>query len=521
MLLECVVAEMNEAFKGFYQTATIFPGLHPSLIRELRKAAKTFSSLIESVTLQSDPVTSNGRNTNVLASAKSSNVVPVNTGASGEPLFETLPLDTVTEPTSASQSQALSTDMTELADLDALQSIQGNNLGAVLNTGIDHSGLLQTPYALSNSETQQTGQSIVDLSPTVPHAIQQDILQHHDTSVLVTDVVAPELPQELELPNTYSFLETSFTRRLIRLSLEAAYRLLMNPKPEEMDRLCTFSYCFINKPTLSNYFRTVMGRTAQENLELWSVPLYHIGNAGLHYPRDGIDASSPAPPWWADKASMGPSLPRQGPAELPDTMTATDIVNYCGVDGEWFDSNDVEQYLRTWGLQLDAQSSLVEFKDRDVINQEVYQGQSQRMPSSSAEFSNPLTSWPMDASIADDALLEHTNSAYINPHLDTTNLADLDLELELEASPGNVTSDTLSQQNLDGDLFALPFTRKPRRIFDVDAFLECESSMNWHRLTTLTAPLDIVHKSTCLGRTLCFRKSTVDLALHDATREIF
>ena len=118
--------------------------------------------------------------------------------------------------------------------------------------------------------------------------------------VELTDVfkipVSPRIAKELALPSSYSYHETSFVRRLMRCSLEAAYMMMINPQPEDLERLCTYAFCFIQKPQLMAYFKAVMERTAKENLELWSVPLYHVGNAGLHYPRDGIDASSAPPP---------------------------------------------------------------------------------------------------------------------------------------------------------------------------------------------------------------------------------
>ena len=183
----------------------------------------------------------------------------------------------------------------------------------------------------------------------------------------------PRLGKELPLPSSYSHYETSFVRRLIRASLEESYRLLLDPgsRPEDLQRLSTFAFCFIKAPQMLKFFQNVMVRTARENLELWNVPLYHIGDAGLHYPRAGIDASSDAPSWWANRGPMGP-LPAPQP-ENPVPEGIADILEYSGVDGEWFDSNDVAEYLRSKGLRLDGNSSMIEITESDeAILQESY-----------------------------------------------------------------------------------------------------------------------------------------------------
>ena len=52
--------------------------------------------------------------------------------------------------------------------------------------------------------------------------------------------VSPQIARELALPSSYSFQETSFTRRLMRASYEAAYMLLLRSRPEDMERMTTY-----------------------------------------------------------------------------------------------------------------------------------------------------------------------------------------------------------------------------------------------------------------------------------------
>ena len=281
--------------------------------------------------------------------------------------------------------------------------------------------------------------------------------------------VSPLLARELALPSSYSYNETSFVRRLMRSSLEAAFMVVLNPTPQDTERLFTYAFCFIGKPQLLTYFKAVLDRTTKENLELWSVPLFHVGNAGLHYPRDGIDASSPAPAWWAQPGPIGPLPPRQGPTKVPNSATPSDLVNFTGVSGEWFDSNDVEQYLRTRGLELDARSSRVEIKDP---NEEYKMTNDERLWASQSH-SFPLNNdpFPQNAlgTFTDDALAipsGYSDDSTVTGPTDFTNL-DLDLDNYLPAEyPMHGTGGMANP--------AVPsYTGyKPRRVFDVDVFVK-------------------------------------------------
>ncbi|KAL8784476.1 MAG: hypothetical protein Q9195_009023 [Heterodermia aff. obscurata] len=292
--------------------------------------------------------------------------------------------------------------------------------------------------------------------------------------VELTDVfkipVSPQLAKELALPSSYSFHETSFTRRLMRSSLEAAYITMLNPKPQDMDRLCTYSFCFLQKPKLMAYFKALMARSARENLELWSVPLYHVGNAGLHYPRDGIDASSPPPAWWAQTAPMGPSLPRRGLTPIPDSMTPSEIVDYAGVGGEWFDSNDVEQYLRTRGLKLDAQSSWVEIIDSSGEDQgAAYQGHPQTVSFPSTAFHELQLPQGLEPPFTGYTTIEPNDYADTRWTTDTTDFIQLGPNSRSTTDSPLQMTDIFQQEN--SDLFTNMWSTKPKQMFDMETFL--------------------------------------------------
>ena len=180
----------------------------------------------------------------------------------------------------------------------------------------------------------------------------------------------PSLPTELTPPKTFTHNETSFARRLLRHSLEAAIQLFSNPYStrEEIDRFCRFTFCYTNRPTVLSSLKRMITRTAQDNLEFWKVAVYHQGGAGLHFPRVGIDATSDTPENWAAPGPVGPVFNYKPETDRFEGVEQARVVEELGLDGEWFDSNDVEQYLKTKGVNLDGKSTIVEISEQDDEN---------------------------------------------------------------------------------------------------------------------------------------------------------
>lgn len=178
-------------------------------------------------------------------------------------------------------------------------------------------------------------------------------------------IPSPALPSftaSLPLPASYSFQEKSFARRLFRSSLETAYCLMKNPSARDEDilRFCKNTFTWSNKKLCIAKVESLMLKTAQEGLENWTAPQWHLGNAGLHYPRTGFDLGSSPPPGWDAKVFTGPRRLVQVDNPMDDSLSVDDIARLLGFDGEWFDPNDVEQYLRGKGLFLDGHSTFVE-----------------------------------------------------------------------------------------------------------------------------------------------------------------
>lgn len=172
----------------------------------------------------------------------------------------------------------------------------------------------------------------------------------------------PTLNEPLPPPVTYSFQESSFARRLLRSTVEAAVRLLTDPnsRREDIFRFCRYTFTWVTRARCLAKLKSLLATTTRDSLEIWAAPQWHLGGSGLHYPRSGLDVGSLPPPGWTERGPMGPRRPMNVETPLDPSLDINAIVKLLGLEGEWFDSNDVEQYLRTKGIFLDGQSNWAE-----------------------------------------------------------------------------------------------------------------------------------------------------------------
>ncbi|KPI42419.1 uncharacterized protein AB675_9527 [Cyphellophora attinorum] len=227
------------------------------------------------------------------------------------------------------------------------------------------------------------------------NGMSEDIMQFNvqipEAQISLDDVVsleklqskwspAPEKPLPLPVNAaspfyTYSFQETTFARRLHRLALERAFRHLTNPAmdPSYIARTFRFTFCFSNRKRLLARFQSVLRRKAGEALENFNVPFYHIGGAGTHFPRRDSSGNKVFPPNLADpdtvmqKPQFEPARAAWALMETPRfEATTEEMLEKLGYGGLWFDSHDVEEYLKTKGIFLDGNSSFIEIDPRQL-----------------------------------------------------------------------------------------------------------------------------------------------------------
>ncbi|CAG8928848.1 unnamed protein product [Penicillium salamii] len=185
------------------------------------------------------------------------------------------------------------------------------------------------------------------------------------------DLAGPQINNELTKPisesihrslgctvnYSYSSLESSFTRRLKRSSLEHAFQIFSDPHsdPHEVFRLFRLVPCFRDREKMYPYFRDLVTSDRDHSLEISALPFYNIGGAGTHYPNTNSDGAPVYP--------RNMRIPRRILGIIPngdagDQTTHTDEsqrnqLQLCGFGGEWFDCRDVEGYLRQRGVQID------------------------------------------------------------------------------------------------------------------------------------------------------------------------
>ena len=179
--------------------------------------------------------------------------------------------------------------------------------------------------------------------------------------------------ERLAPPSTYSFRESTFARRLLRAAYERAYRVMSDPhrNAQTIQSMCRFTFCFSSSANIMDWVQKMASATTDDSLELWTAPQLHLGNAGLRYPRTSLDGADPPPSDWANPAPMGPQRSMLAETPVPDSMSMTEIIEMVGYQGEWFDPNDVEHYLKSKGLFLSEQSSWAELNVDAVPSLEV------------------------------------------------------------------------------------------------------------------------------------------------------
>lgn len=356
--------------------------------------------------------------------------------------------------------------------------IQGNILGQLQQpiapsrndvTLLGANGMLQDGLRMTNDDTDQNQPPCSDSRPGVKGQRQppQPVLKP------LSDILT------LPLPASYSFQEASFARRLLRTALETGYSFLTDPRtsPEEIRRRWAFTWCFANIESIGQHIKDLLERTAKQNLEHWDVPSLHLGGAGFHYPRIGIDAGSTPPGWWANQAPMGPIPPSQPETPMPENMMIGQMAERVGFGGEWFDSNDVEQCLQTKGLYLDEQSSLVEVHDPDEFLFGFGDAQDPLVSSSSSSQEDTGASEsPREPEMIrpDDPCLQGTDYVWNENVDDVPRPPDLNMNVsycDVDLSSPKVSIPQLPEFTLLPTTLPI-YDTSPKALVDVDKFLD-------------------------------------------------
>ncbi|KAL1958974.1 hypothetical protein VTO42DRAFT_3527 [Malbranchea cinnamomea] len=343
-------------------------------------------------------------------------------------------------------------------------------------------------YDLSNLLSSATARQ--PLTQSLPHSISpspqaQEVLdvEHlFTTGMLETKISqSPHIswPHDPLSPYTYSFQETTFSRRLHRRCLEMAYSSLTNPNvsPTRLQKAFRLSFNISSRSRMADVFRFLLQKRAGEPLESWNKPFYYIGGAGMHYPRKDKYGNEIYPP------NMHPPEKAFGPLafHLGETRhsfkSIEEVIEANDMSGTWFDCNDVEGYLNSKGIFLGSSSSFVEIHPSILANFNPGKSTSRSM-SAESQLQTPYDMGPPPS--------------ICHSWVNQTGSQALSL---LGIYGGNVTINN----NINNPYPATPSATQQTMnlpVLDVDRFV-----------TKLTA------RAVCLGRAPGFRQQDVDRAL--------
>ncbi|MCJ1388570.1 hypothetical protein MMC18_001417 [Xylographa bjoerkii] len=314
---------------------------------------------------------------------------------------------------------------------------------------------------------------------------------------------------------TYSFQESTFSRRLMRSSIEKAYYILTNPKTPktEVYRMLRFTFHLYDVKRIVAKLREHLMKSDKESLENWNVPLLHLGGAGLHFPRLMREGEASLPVNWQAAQSIGPHKPQDPEIAMPEMDFPHKLPELAKIEGVWFDSNDVEQYLRTKGLFLDGQMSVAEIEVEDqvpsLVGDLIVDSPNSLSSESFADPQSPCKTNDMMPSLfpqptdyfSGTSGTRQLPSSFDGSAMDT----DFAFTWAVEGSSKSADSMHMDDPNMFPELATFEFAPQKRKVrIDVDRLLDA-----------------LNEKSICLGRGPGYRREDVDVALSKVLQESF
>ncbi|KAM0202521.1 hypothetical protein ACHAPA_008916 [Fusarium lateritium] len=184
-------------------------------------------------------------------------------------------------------------------------------------------------------------------------------------------------------PSSYASHERSFGRRFQRATLEAGLRLvsMANPPPHRYAQVFGFCLLFEPRESIIRRLSGTLAKISQESMYFWKFPFTNLGGAGTFFPNNGeagtfptIGANGQAMPL-GNQGLAEPMKPPEmtgfsmGPFNEDTEATKSDRIDarmrmmYKGFEGDFFDADEVEVYLRQRGIIVPAN---VDFIDAEI-----------------------------------------------------------------------------------------------------------------------------------------------------------
>ncbi|RAL63492.1 hypothetical protein DID88_003912 [Monilinia fructigena] len=320
---------------------------------------------------------------------------------------------------------------------------------------------------------------------------------------------------EVPLPTTHSYFELSFARRVHRATMEQGYRLLTmkNPPPGRFQEVFGFCLTYETKEESEARFRKALGSSAKEPLQEWRAPFVHLGGAGTYYPNQGPTTDNELMPKFRTGFSMGPFSASFTPTR--ESINSDMRCTIPGFEGEFFDSNDVEGYLKGHGFNIHPAA---DFITGQIDLEELSEPESS--DTASADSKLPPTPQSPAGARFDEVNQDPYNFDYFN--------CDMSKEVQIDSafsfmplqSWNNNNSKVASPFNITGPIFDAtngPNSGDTSPMINVKKKRYTEKCTVTIRVETLIR--ELAAHARCLGRTPGFRRADVNAAIVTAARE--
>ncbi|KAH7380927.1 hypothetical protein BKA64DRAFT_647765 [Cadophora sp. MPI-SDFR-AT-0126] len=313
------------------------------------------------------------------------------------------------------------------------------------------------------------------------------------------------------LPSTHAYNEFSLARRISRAAIERAFRLVTSKSvdPEVFNRAFGLTLMYETRESLEARLRLAILKTNKDALSQWKSPFVHIGGSGTFYP-DTDPTNDDLRPKLRTGFSIGPFSPAA--TEAQDLFVEEMRCNVPGYEGQFFDSNDVEGYLRGRGLDIPASADFITAE----LDVSVFTEAGTPKSSSSLDTSSPKTpESPRQQRLAGPSFASHTFD-FTNP--EPKDFPFPQLKYGNWNSQGNVTN-----ANIDPIFNTLPDGGSGVRRQSPES-TDGEVPFTERRLVTINVQTlinEILEKGVCLGRAPGFRPSDVNAAIVAAVKAGF
>ncbi|KAH8666884.1 hypothetical protein BX600DRAFT_283889 [Xylariales sp. PMI_506] len=229
--------------------------------------------------------------------------------------------------------------------------------------------------SLSTSQVSPPSGYEVIAQPTAHNATFTSL--SFDEYYFPTNAWVPSLYDSLSIPKTYAFHEGSFSRRLHRVALENAAKLLTmrHPPPDKIMRVFGLARLFETLDQIKERTLAALAQAQRESLYRWDYHVLHVNGAGMQFPGEKLNRINPFSNRPKDPSPfpMGPSDQRISKIQN-SLMSLGGQINLPGWDGVFWDTDEVEYYLIHNGVEIPPTA--------DYVTVEIQEGAFGESPSS-------------------------------------------------------------------------------------------------------------------------------------------